>query len=901
MRNAAYCAMVLALFLSACGDDDKRRPGATASPSATVPIVATATATAPGEATSTHTRTAAATATVTEALPAETATPTTTPAVTESATPTNTTAGTATRTPDRPPRTSSPTATITSTLTPTSTPTTEPNQFGFTDDLLRVGAASVSIAPLPAGTTAAGVPTFETFTDFDFTLTCPKNPNVRLVFDGNSVFDGVLTKPAGAEPFVDCGGEAGRFDPGVDVFRDLNGNQAFDGEVANPMGLEPFDDANGNEYFDAIWLGGFDNARAALGVDEKSPLLATAMVISKEREFAILVTLDTIGNVSTHLTGLRQRIATELGLEAGTVGTLGLSGTTAAATDVDRIIVSSLHDHQAPDTIGIWGPTALSTQTVRDAVNAGILSEDDLGAFGGVPVRIGIDFAYRDWVDEQVIAAVRQAVEELRPARLRVASIDAPMRPDSVVLNPNAADQTESFLIERSDELLMTDTRWPYIRDPLILAFQALESDSEESIATVVNWTNHIEAMGSDQNLLSADYAGYLRKQLESRLGGVGIYVVGTVGGLQTPLRDSFVPIVGADGAVVTTKGALVPVADLYEPVLDGKRTAGDVAQELSQIARRSQNSSPEKAASLGRIVAEVAAAALGRATAGEPAAFHVNAAEVLVPVENPGFVLLSALGGLEGREVLFKGESRPGFVSDRPDRCGPTGCIRESITLVDFGDFQFLTTPGELLPEQVIGRPRAGIPQDSQLRFVNKDGNGNVVEDFGVNEFSPIAGLRNVRGGDRLFVFGLAQSELGYFIPQSDWVNVFEDLLPRPEDVTDELGILADFDLVPLLGLDANPGFDPGEMLTLRQVIEGVWERFPEERYPETRLGGVSLVNVPGVNLGNHPNDAGNDNSISPRAGLIVYNAMCDVLDDGAANDSCASKLPVTDDPNAP
>jgi hypothetical protein len=34
--------------------------------------------------------------------------------------------------------------------------------------------------------------------------------------------------------------------------------------------------------------------------------------------------------------------------------------------------------------------TAFSIQTVRDAVTAGILDEDDLGALGGVPVRIGI-------------------------------------------------------------------------------------------------------------------------------------------------------------------------------------------------------------------------------------------------------------------------------------------------------------------------------------------------------------------------------------------------------------------------------------------------------------------------------------------------------------------------------
>jgi hypothetical protein len=896
MRNAAQWGILLALvFLAACDDDDGHRRSATPTigPSATATLAAdtptataTRTATAPpppsATATSASNPTSSPTSTATSTTVAATSTRTSTPTVTRTPTRTNT-------------------RTVTPTSSPTNTATKVPNQFGFTDDLLRVGAASISISPLPAGTTAAGVPTFETFTDFDFTLTCPDDPNIRLVFNRNAVFDGVLTRPDGAEPFVDCGGEAGVFDAGIDVFRDLNGNGQFDGDDANPAGLEPFDDANGNGFFDAIWLGGFDNGRAALGIEEASPIVATTMVISKSREFSILVTLDTIGNVSTHLTALRQRIAGDLGLDAGTAAAgLGINGTTAAASDVDRIIVTSLHDHQAPDTLGLWGPTALTNQTVRDAVSLGLLSEDDLGAFGGVPVRIGIDFAYRDWVDDQVVAAVKEAVHELRPAVLRTATLSAPMRPDSDVLNPDPADQTESFRIERSDELLMTDIRFPFIRDPLVLAFQAVDAaNSNSTIVTLVNWTNHIESMGSEQNLLSADYAGYLRQRLASRFGGVGIYVVGTVGGLQTPLRDSLVPVTEADGRVVMKDGSRVSIEDLYAPVLSGKVGAGAVAEMLAQDAQRSANSSPEKAASLGRIIAGVAAAGLLGPDRVQSDDFHVSSGRVLVPIENPGFVLLADLGGLEGRDVLIKGRPNPGFVTDRPDRCGLSGCIRETITLIDFGNFQFLTTPGELLPEQVIGRPRSGVAQDERLHFVNKDGAGNVVEDFGVNEFSPITGLRNVRGGDHLFVFGLAQSELGYFIPQSDWVNVFEDLLPRPDRVDDELGVLADLDLVGLLGLAANPGFDAGEELTLRQVIETVYERFPEDRYPEVRVGGVSLVDVPGVNLGNHPNTSGNDNSVSPRAGQIVYNAMCDLIDDGTANNSCASRLPVADDPN--
>jgi hypothetical protein len=174
------------------------------------------------------------------------------------------------------------------------------------------------------------------------------------------------------------------------------------------------------------------------------------------------------------------------------------------------------------------------------------------------------------------------------------------------------------------------------------------------------------------------------------------------------------------------------------------------------------------------------------------------------------------------------------------------------------------------------------------------------IIQDFGRNEFSPIAGLRDLRPG-KLFVLGLAQDQLGYLIPRSDWVNVFEGSLLRPDEVSTELGALADLDLAPLLGLRENPEFGPDESLTLRQIIEIAWEKFPPEIHPATPLGGVSLVDLPGVDTAaEHPNTIGNDNSLGPRVAAVVYNALCDLLDDGAGNGSCPTPLDVEADPNA-
>jgi hypothetical protein len=630
--------------------------------------------------------------------------------VTETSTPAATATHTGTFTFTAAP-TSMPTATATETSAPTATATpAEPNQFGYRDDLLRVGAAGLDIAPaIAAASAAATVPALERFTDFDLTLVCPNDPTLLLHLERNALFDGVLSRPEGAEPFVDCGGRAGQYDPDVDVFADLNGNEQFDGDPSNPQGLEPFDDVNGNGAFDAIWMGGFDSGRAALGVDPDAPPAVTALVLSKGREFTVMVTLDTIGNISTHLTPLRQRIASELGLDA--------SGVDSA--DVRRIIVTSLHDHEAADTLGVAGPTALSNEVVRQALSSGLLS--DLGPFADVPVRTGINFEYRQWIDDRVVSAVNQAVRNLRPADLRVAAAPAPMRSDAEVLHPSPADQTESFLIPRHEQLLMTDIRWPFVCDHLILALQARDVESGAILATVANWSNHVEVLGSRNNLLSADYAGYVRQHLEKLFGGVGIFTVGAVGGLQTPLQDVFVPVVEPGGLVVASNGGRKSFAELYGPVLDGKRQAGDVAGELFATARKAANDSPEKAASLGRVVAQVAAAALAREQFAEPSRFAVTATEVLVPLENPILFLGAVLGVVEGRQSLVLGVPNPALVTDRPERCGRIGCLREVLTLVDLGDAQLLTVPGELLPEFTVGRPRPGVAQDQGLRSARR------------------------------------------------------------------------------------------------------------------------------------------------------------------------------------
>ncbi|HND30870.1 MAG TPA: hypothetical protein PLA94_12760, partial [Myxococcota bacterium] len=131
--------------------------------------------------------------------------------------------------------------------------------------------------------------------------------------------------------------------PSLDeTFQDLNGNGTFDGCTNEPLGAasgragcdEPFTDADGDGHFDAIWIAGFGDKRGALGVHD--PITLTALVLSLNGEYVAMVGIDAVGILESRI-----RPGRELLGEAG--------------FDMDRVVVSSSHSHQSPDTVGIWG------------------------------------------------------------------------------------------------------------------------------------------------------------------------------------------------------------------------------------------------------------------------------------------------------------------------------------------------------------------------------------------------------------------------------------------------------------------------------------------------------------------------------------------------------------------
>jgi hypothetical protein len=150
-----------------------------------------------------------------------------------------------------------------------------------------------------------------------------------------------------------------------------------------------------------------------------------------------------------------------------------------------NVIVAATHVHEGPDTMGMWGPQQ------------------------GVS---GIDNAYNAMVVESAASAALDAVQTMRPATAQIAAV----KPKDVAP-------------------YFDDTRPPVVNDGEILAL-AFNDMRRERIATLVNWANHPEALGSKNTLITADWPAALYEQLESDNGGTVVFINGAVGGMQSPL-----------------------------------------------------------------------------------------------------------------------------------------------------------------------------------------------------------------------------------------------------------------------------------------------------------------------------------------------------------------------------
>jgi hypothetical protein len=226
-----------------------------------------------------------------------------------------------------------------------------------------------------------------------------------------------------------------------------------------------------------VFVAGFGNNRKATGVHD--PLMARAVVLQSGTQKVGIVSLDLVGFFHPNVERVRK----------------GLTG-------FSYVLVTSTHNHEGPDTLGLWGPT---------------------------PLQSGVDSDYMAFVEKQAVATVQAADAALKPATARIGSVQAPE--------------------------LLHDGREPFVKhdDLVVLALR----DGDKPAGLVVQWNCHPETLASKNTLISADYVGYTVKHLKDRYRCPVVYLTGTVGGLMTSLKVEIKDATGkalADGTYEKTE-----------------------------------------------------------------------------------------------------------------------------------------------------------------------------------------------------------------------------------------------------------------------------------------------------------------------------------------------------------
>jgi hypothetical protein len=465
--------------------------------------------------------------------------------------------------------------------------------------------------------------------------------------------------PDAYETWVDEDGN-GHYSSAIDTYLDCGHDRLCAGDEGYPGP----DEGEGDNQFAALWLAGFGNARPMQAVADA--IWARATVLEQGNTKIGVVSVDLVGFFYHEVQRVREEARKQL--------------------DLDHVIVSATHVHEAPDTMGQWGPNI---------------------------ARTGVAPRFMEQVHAGIQSALRTAVETAVPAQVSGGSYTIP---------PSAWTGTGINNINR-------DHRDPQITDDTIWTAHFAAVDSGETLATWINFPNHPEASGSRNALLTSDFAHTLRETVEQGapagpdgpmegLGGVAIYIQGACGGMMTPLS---VATEDLDGAIYSDAGI-------------------------------------EKAYAVGRVTGYHALQAVAGQTPNESTRLSVRAKQVFVPVENTAFhVLLNA--GVFDRPAYNYNEGELFGYRNQPD-------LLTEVSILEVGDVAALTVPGELLPELAIGGYDGEHTGPLDVLVDPSNPNPPRIEEAPDGPY-----LRERTPGKTKMFFGLANDEIGYLIPDYNYV----------------------------------------------------------------------------------------------------------------------------------
>jgi hypothetical protein len=208
-----------------------------------------------------------------------------------------------------------------------------------------------------------------------------------------------------------------------------------------------------------VYLAGFGQNRKATKVHDS--ISARAVVLSDGDTKIALVAVDVVGVFLPTVEQVREKLP-----------------------GFKYVLISATHNHEGPDTLGLWGPN---------------------------PFESGVDADYLKKVINGCVDAVKAADKVRKPA---IATIGT-----------------------ASDPSLLRDTRLPVVLHDELVAIRFEDSSSQKPLGVLVQWNCHPESLDSKNTEITADFVHYTVAHLSKSQGCPVAYFTGTVGGLMTTLR----------------------------------------------------------------------------------------------------------------------------------------------------------------------------------------------------------------------------------------------------------------------------------------------------------------------------------------------------------------------------
>ena len=251
------------------------------------------------------------------------------------------------------------------------------------------------------------------------------------------------------------------------------------------------------------------------------------------------------------------------------------------------------------------------------------------------------------------------------------------------------------------------DTRQPEAFDSGLRFIKVVGIESGQTLGSLLSWGNHPETLWSRNLLVSSDFPHFFREGVEKGVFSADSLMKEGIGGVAIFAN-------GAVGGLMCTHPTHA-ITDPFTGELFSEPTFEKAAAQGKQLSLLALNTMENPLETI------------------EEAEISILVRTIELPIDNTIFRLAASMG------ILNRGTT--GWMK-----------MRTELAAINIGPISIIAVPGEIYPEIVNGGVEA--PEGA---------------DFGIAPVE-VPPLRESMKGKYKFVIGLANDEIGYIIPKSQW-----------------------------------------------------------------------------------------------------------------------------------